>query len=135
LDQPTPIPTPIRYKKERKHLLLQRNNRLSRKCAGLVSGANIRKGDTIKLFDVPFSQFIKIESDFRHYYKLGPDSQIASRIIAGAGFAYGNSRNALIKQFFIGGTNSLRAFRARSIGPGSLTVLQQIPIRFTRSIW
>lgn len=88
--------------------------------AGLVSGANVRKGDTIKLFDVPFSQFVKIENDFRHYYKLGPDSQIASRIIAGAGFAYGNSREMpFIKQFFIGGTNSLRAFRARSIGPGS----------------
>lgn len=88
--------------------------------AGLVSGANIRKGDTIKLFDVPFSQFIKIENDFRHYYKLGPDSQLATRIIAGAGFAYGNSREMpFIKQFFIGGTNSLRAFRARSIGPGS----------------
>ncbi|MFV8392037.1 BamA/TamA family outer membrane protein [Flavobacterium sp. LB2P6] len=88
--------------------------------AGLVSGANVRKGDTIKLFDVPFSQFVKIENDFRHYYKLGPDSQLASRIIAGAGFAYGNSREMpFIKQFFIGGTNSLRAFRARSIGPGS----------------
>ena len=88
--------------------------------AGLVSGANIRKGDTIKLFDVPFSQFVKIENDFRHYYKLGPDSQLATRIIAGAGFAYGNSREMpFIKQFFIGGTNSLRAFRARSIGPGS----------------
>ena len=88
--------------------------------AGLASGANLRKGDTIKLFDVPFSQFIKIENDFRHYFKLGPDSQIASRIIAGVGFAYGNSREMpFIKQFFIGGTNSLRAFRARSIGPGS----------------
>lgn len=88
--------------------------------AGLASGANLQKGDTIKLFGVPFSQFIKIENDFRHYHKLGPDSQIVSRIIAGAGFAYGNSREMpFIKQFFIGGTNSLRAFRARSIGPGS----------------
>ncbi|MFV8341874.1 BamA/TamA family outer membrane protein [Flavobacterium sp. XS2P39] len=88
--------------------------------AGLVTGANIQKGDTIKLFDVPFSQFVKIENDFRHYLKLGPDSQLASRIIVGAGFAYGNSREMpFIKQFFIGGTNSLRAFRARSIGPGT----------------
>ena len=38
----------------------------------------------------------------------------------GAGFAYGNSTELpFIKQFFNGGTNSLRAFRARSIGPGS----------------
>ncbi|RTY99726.1 hypothetical protein EKM02_09360 [Flavobacterium sp. RSP49] len=88
--------------------------------AGLVSGANIRKGDTIKLFDVPFSQFIKIEQDFRHYLKLGKESLLASRIIAGAGFTYGNSNEMpFIKQFFIGGTNSLRAFRARSLGPGS----------------
>ncbi|TDE28502.1 hypothetical protein E0I61_11480 [Flavobacterium ranwuense] len=88
--------------------------------AGLVSGANVQKGDTIKLFDVPFSQFVKIENDFRHYYKFSPDAQLASRIIVGAGFAYGNSAEMpFIKQFFIGGTNSLRAFRARSIGPGS----------------
>ena len=87
---------------------------------GLVTGANIKKADTIKIFKVPFSQFVKIENDFRHYYKLGPDSQLASRIIVGLGYAYGNSREMpFIKQFFIGGTNSLRAFRARSIGPGS----------------
>lgn len=87
---------------------------------GLATGANIKKGDTIKLFNVSFSQFIKVENDFRHYLKLGPDSQLASRIIVGAGFAYGNSNELpFIKQFFIGGTNSLRAFRARSIGPGT----------------
>ena len=88
--------------------------------AGLVTGANSKKEDTIKVFGVPFSQFIKIENEFRHYLKLNKDSQLASRIIVGAGFAYGNSNEMpFIKQFFIGGTNSLRAFRARSIGPGS----------------
>lgn len=88
--------------------------------AGLATGANIQKGDTISIFNVPFSQFIKIENDFRHYYKLGRESQLATRVIAGVGYAYGNSREMpFIKQFFIGGTNSLRAFRARSIGPGS----------------
>ena len=87
---------------------------------GLATGADTKKGNTINIFNVPFSQFIKIENDFRHYYKLGPDSQIASRIIIGAGYAYGNSTEMpFIKQFFIGGTNSLRAFRARSIGPGT----------------
>jgi outer membrane protein assembly factor BamA len=51
---------------------------------------------------------------------LGFGSQIASRIIAGIGLPYGNSASLpFIKQFFIGGTNSLRGFRARSLGPGS----------------
>jgi len=88
--------------------------------AGLLSGANVKKGDTTQVFGVPFSQFVKFENDFRHYLKLGDNSQLASRIIVGAGFAYGNSTEMpFIKQFFIGGTNSIRAFRARSIGPGT----------------
>lgn len=88
--------------------------------AGLASGANVKQGDVKKVFGVPFSQFIKFENEFKHYFNLGEKSLIASRFIAGAGFAYGNSTEMpFIKQFFNGGTNSLRAFRARSIGPGS----------------
>ncbi|WP_333809227.1 translocation and assembly module lipoprotein TamL [Flavobacterium sp.] len=88
--------------------------------AGILSNANVKKGDTTKILNVAFSQFIKIENDFRHYIKLGPESQLASRIIVGVGYGYGNSTELpFIKQFFIGGTNSIRAFRARSIGPGS----------------
>ncbi len=87
---------------------------------GLVTGANIKKNDTIKIFDVPFSQYVKIKTDFRHYLKLGKESELASRIILGAGFAYGNSNTLpTSKQFVVGGTNSIRAFRARSLGPGS----------------
>lgn len=88
--------------------------------AGLISGANVRKGDTVKIFGVPFSQYVKLENDFRHYLKLGTDSQLASRIVVGTSYGYGNSTELpFIKQFFIGGTNSVRAFRARSIGPGT----------------
>lgn len=87
---------------------------------GLITGANIRKGDTISVLNVPFSQFVKSELDFRHYMKLSDNSQLASRIIVGAGVPYGNSRDMpFIKQFFSGGTNSIRAFRARSVGPGT----------------
>lgn len=87
---------------------------------GLASGANVRKGDTIKILGVPFSQYVKIENDFRHYLKLGTSSQLASRVVVGTGYGYGNSTELpFIKQFFIGGTNSVRAFRARSIGPGT----------------
>lgn len=91
---------------------------LSGAITGLITGA--KSSAPVKIFEVPFSQFIKVENEFRHYIKLGDDSQLASRIMIGAGFAYGNSDELpFVKQFFIGGTNSLRAFRARSIGPGS----------------
>jgi len=87
---------------------------------GLATGANVRKNDTIKIFDVPFSQFVKLKADFRHYLKLSKESEWASRIIIGAGLPYGNSGVLpTSKQFVVGGTNSIRAFRARSLGPGS----------------
>ena len=87
---------------------------------GLVTGANVKKDNQKSIFDVPFSQYAKFRVDFRHYLKLGKESQLASRLIVGAGIPYGNS-NVLptSKQFVVGGTNSIRAFRARSIGPGS----------------
>jgi outer membrane protein assembly factor BamA len=86
--------------------------------AGLVTGADSNAPKEI--LDVPFSQFVKLQADFRFYHKLSRNSEIASRIVAGGAFAYGNSATIpFIKQFFIGGTNSIRAFRARSIGPGS----------------
>jgi outer membrane protein assembly factor BamA len=93
---------------------------LSGNIAGLVTGANIKKGDTVKIFDIPFSQFAKIQNEFKHTYKFNKTSLLKSRIIVDAAFAYGNSDEIpFIKQFFIGGTNSLRAFRSRSLGPGS----------------
>lgn len=88
--------------------------------AGLLTGANIDSGTPETIFGVAFSQYAKLENDFRYYFKLGLRSQLASRIIVGAGFPYGNSKELpFIKQFFVGGTNSIRAFRARSIGPGT----------------
>ena len=93
---------------------------LSGNIVGLSSGANIKKGDTIKVLGIPFSQYFKIQNEFKHNYKLSENSQLSSRIIAGVAFAYGNSdRIPFSKQFFIGGTNSLRAFRSRSLGPGT----------------
>ena len=45
---------------------------------------------------------------------------MASRFNAGIGYAYGNSLTMpFIKEFFSGGATSIRAFRARSVGPGT----------------
>lgn len=107
--------------KKRKNTIFYRGNiDLSAPITGLLTGANIKKKGTLTIFNVPFSQFVKIQNEFKHNYKLTDKAQISSRIIAGAAFAYGNSNTIpFSKQFFIGGTNSLRAFRSRSLGPGS----------------
>jgi outer membrane protein assembly factor BamA len=93
---------------------------LSGNLYGLITSADINKGDTIKVLGIPFSQFIKIHNEFKHTYKFNKTSLIKSRIIIGAALPYGNSDDIpFIKQFFIGGTNSLRAFRSRALGPGT----------------
>lgn len=87
---------------------------------GLLSGANVKDGKQKSIFGVPFSQYAKMEHDFRFYHKLGDKSSLASRFIGGIAYPYGNSDNIpFSKQFFSGGSNSIRAFRARTLGPGS----------------
>lgn len=93
---------------------------LSGNLLALVTGANINKGKEIKIFNTPFSQYIRTEADFRHYLRISNNTILASRLIGGIAYAYGNSNNMpFVKEFFAGGTNDIRAFRARSLGPGS----------------
>ncbi|MDX5347269.1 MAG: outer membrane protein assembly factor [Hymenobacteraceae bacterium] len=75
----------------------------------------------------PYSQYSRFETDFRYYYKVGRESKIATRLIAGVGIPFGNSSTLpYVKQFTIGGTNSIRAFRARSIGPGTYKIPDEL---------
>ncbi|WP_404987075.1 BamA/TamA family outer membrane protein [Chryseobacterium sp. M5] len=87
---------------------------------GLVTGANAKEGKEKTIFGVPFSQYAKIENDIRFYHKFNEKTSFASRFIAGAAIPYGNSEHIpFSRQFFVGGSNSIRAFRARTLGPGS----------------
>ncbi|MEX2088598.1 MAG: BamA/TamA family outer membrane protein [Bacteroidota bacterium] len=73
------------------------------------------------IFGTAYSEYSRFDLDVRHYYNtISQTSAIASRVIAGIGIAHGNSAVLpFVKQFSIGGSNSVRAFDARSLGPGS----------------
>lgn len=72
-----------------------------------------------EIFNNPYAQFTKLTIDFRNYFSLG-NGDVATRLIMGSGFSYGNGLELpYIKQYFIGGSNSLRAFRLRGLGPGA----------------
>lgn len=93
---------------------------LSGNIMGLINGANYKEGKVYNFLNAPIAQYIRTEADFRNYTKTGLNSEIATRAMIGIGYAYGNSRTMpYIKQFYAGGPNSLRAFRARTVGPGS----------------
>jgi hypothetical protein len=93
---------------------------------GLVMGKGFKKREEgeepRKLLNTPFSQYIRLEAEGRHYLRLNEKNTtvLASRLLAGVGIPYGNSEALpFIKAFFAGGTNDIRAFRARSLGPGT----------------
>ena len=93
---------------------------LSGNLIGLFAKPDLKNGDTIKFWGAPYSQYVKAEADVRHYSRLGPKTIWANRIDMGFGLPHGNSYELpYIKQFFIGGTNSLRGFRSRTLGPGT----------------
>jgi outer membrane protein insertion porin family len=87
---------------------------------GLFSGTNFNKtGEQKQIFGVPFAQYMRFETDYRHYINFSKSSVLATRVDAGVGIAYGNSASLpYVKAFFAGGTNDIRAFRARALGPG-----------------
>ncbi|MDO5569983.1 MAG: BamA/TamA family outer membrane protein [Bacteroidales bacterium] len=88
---------------------------------GLTSIFQKKEAENDKtIFGRKFSQFVKLTSDFRYYFKLGEKSTLAARIFGGVVIPYLNSEVVpYSEQFFIGGANSIRAFSVRSIGPGS----------------
>jgi outer membrane protein insertion porin family len=93
---------------------------LSGNILGLVTGADTLAGKTKSILGVNYSQYVKLENEFRFYHKLSPNASFANRIIISAGVPYGNSTiMPYSQQFFAGGANSLRGFTARSVGPGS----------------
>lgn len=95
---------------------------LNADAAGNLLGLLARKRDTLgkQLFGQTFAQYIRLYADGRYYNKLSDRLIWANRLFLGYGYPYGNSKSLpFVKQFFIGGSNSLRAFRARTLGPGT----------------
>lgn len=75
--------------------------------------------EPFKIFFTPFSQFIKTEIDFRFYYNLPNNNALAARINAGIASPFGYTKTVpYIKQFYVGGPNSIRGWAARGLGPG-----------------
>jgi len=77
-----------------------------------------------EIFGTAYSEYYKFDIDLRYYYNTNDQrASLASRLIAGIGVAYGNSSTLpYVKQFYIGGSNSVRAFGARTLGPGSYKI-------------
>ena len=72
------------------------------------------------LFEVPFSQFIKLETDLIKHWSVSDNQVVAIRAFAGAAIPYGNADNIPFnRSFFGGGAYDNRAWEVYRLGPGS----------------
>lgn len=77
-------------------------------------------GDYAQILGLPFNQYIRPEADIRWYKNLGADKTFIARINGGVGYAYGNSTSIPFeKLFYAGGASGVRAWQARTLGPGN----------------
>jgi len=85
--------------------------------------ANTNTGEDPNTFlGFQYAQYVKADADLRFHYIFGENEKqtLATRLFAGYGLPYGNSEVLpYVKQYFSGGPYSVRAFRIRSLGPGT----------------
>lgn len=77
------------------------------------------------IWNSPYSQFVRTELSLAYTWKFGKDNKqaLAVRALGGVGYAYGNSvKMPFERLFWAGGSNSLRGWTARGVGPGASPV-------------
>ncbi|MFN7117973.1 MAG: BamA/TamA family outer membrane protein [Saprospiraceae bacterium] len=76
-------------------------------------------GEPRRFLGTAFSQYVRFDTDAR-YNIVNSNNSLVGRLSVGVGIPYNNSQVLpYIKQFFVGGANSIRAFRLRGVGPGA----------------
>jgi len=83
------------------------------------------------IWGTPYSQYVRTELTFGNTFVFGKnDTQaVAMRLLGGVGYAYGNSTAVPFeKQFYSGGSNSMRGWQARALGPGSSSISSMFAI-------
>ena len=109
------------YQKKRNRIWWENSITSSGNITSLIYGAfgkSMKERDK-ELLGTPYAQFLKFSSELSHVYSFSEKHQLASRIMGGIIWAYGNRLIApYSEQFYVGGANSIRAFTIRSLGPG-----------------
>ncbi len=77
------------------------------------------ESDTLRIGDIDFSQYLKLEGDYRYYKQFSPKNTLATRINLGIVRPFGFTSDVpYVKQFYVGGPSSIRAWALRELGPG-----------------
>ncbi len=84
------------------------------------SQEGVVSGTSRKIFEIPYSQFVKFDFDVRKYFTFFNNKHtLALRQFIGVGIPYGNSSQMpYVRSYFNGGSNDIRAWRVfEGLGP------------------
>jgi len=88
--------------------------------ANKILGTEAGSEGQYEIFKLRFAQYLRIDFDVKRYLYLNSQNTFVLRFLGGIGTPYGNSKVLPYeKGFFAGGTNNIRAWAIRSLGPGS----------------
>lgn len=74
-----------------------------------------------KIFGIRFSQYFRTDLSLSRKIMLGEKTALAGRLYGGVAMAYGNSTAVPFDRlFYAGGSNSMRGWTPRTLGPGSV---------------
>ncbi len=115
--------------KRRQQIFFQGMVEVSGNAANALGGFTAGKKSPTEYYTIAgqrFAQYAKFDLELREYYRISPKPTSGDRIVGrlqlGIGLPYGNSGGGslpYLRQYGIGGPNSIRAFAARQLGPGS----------------
>lgn len=73
-----------------------------------------------EVFNLIYSQYLRFDIELKRYLYFNLNNYLVLRTSSGIGLPYGNSRQLPYEKSFVaGGANDIRAWRLRSLGPGS----------------
>ena len=85
-----------------------------------LSSAQKDENGSYEILNIPFAQYLKTVQDLRYYRIHNEKMSTAYRISGGVGIPLANlDVLPFEKSFFGGGANDIRAWQARTLGPGS----------------
>ena len=88
-----------------------------------MADADTDDNGSYRLGGIPFAQYVRLYVDYHHHFKLGDYQVLVIRLGQGLGLPLTNFPTLpLEKSFYGGGANGIRAWEARSLGPGSYVI-------------
>ena len=89
---------------------------------GIAKLANLEQmpDGSHQIWHIPFAQYVKGDLNFTYHGIINPQHRLVTHLSLGVAVPYLNaSAVPFIKRYFSGGSNSVRGWQARTLGPGT----------------